>query len=104
MTPKKVSVRKHMLNDLWIYCCPPALNGSYSACPLRVAGPDPSPSSALGMTISDASVLGHEALTKVADRQTGRSTLSKNPRLLALPLGDPDAGNRKFSSFKHQSF
>lgn len=73
-------------------------------CALRVAGPDPSPSSALRRTVSGASVLGHEALTKVADRHTGRSTFSRGPGLLALPLGEPDAGNRKFSSFKHQSF
>lgn len=48
--------------------------------------------------MSEGSVLVREALTKV---QKGGSALSKGPGLLALPLGEPDIGNGKFSSFKH---
>ena len=66
-----------------------------AVCALRVAGLDPSPSSALGLTEAEGSVLVHEALTKVADRQTGRSTLSKSLGLLALPLGESDAWKQK---------
>lgn len=72
MTSKKVSARRHMLNnlnprplDIQLPCCLEWLLRVY----LRVAGPDPSSSSALEMTKSERSILGLEALTKVAGRQ-----------------------------------
>ena len=70
MTSRTVSVRKHTLNNL-----NPGPTSGYTgvtlpsmasiAYALRVAGLDFSRLSALGMTMSEESVLVHEALTKV---------------------------------------
>lgn len=51
------------------------------ACAPRMVGMDPSPPSAPGMSMSERYILALGALTKVADRQTGRITLARCPGL-----------------------
>lgn len=69
-------------------------------CALRMAMPGPSPPSALKRTLPGRHVLTPEALVKVADRQAGRVTLSKGPRHVVLPRGEPNIGDRMVSSLK----